>query len=154
VLSAEEIRAWSLFNRGKVPESEKVFRALVSSYSITAVEQSTKEFANLSCGLAIALSEMGRKEEATVWFEKSWQVRISSFGANHFASIATCFGLANCYEAQGRFEDVLKTYRQMIDKIRDAHEDPNERIAELELEANRIEDLLARDLTAVVTVRS
>jgi len=142
ILNLEERRAWSMLKMGNLVESEKLFRDLVSIYSIEKVEANRRDLVNAWYGLANVLSETGHIKEATGWYEKSFHTRISSEEAIHSAAVSTGCKLAHCYETHGRFDDALNIYNQMIDKIRKSGKDQNRMIARLELEIIRIEEHL------------
>jgi len=56
ILNLEERRAWSMLKRGNLVESEKLFRDLVSIYSIEKVEANKRDLVNAWYGLANILS--------------------------------------------------------------------------------------------------
>jgi tetratricopeptide (TPR) repeat protein len=82
----------------------------------------------------------GRVEEAIHWYQKALEERLTCYGANDVLTRHTCRSLAWCYEDQGRYDDVLKLYHQMNDKIRQSGEDPDGANAEFESEILRIQE--------------
>jgi pentatricopeptide repeat protein len=140
-----ERRAWSLLRTGILVESEKLFRDLVAFYSVGKVETRGTDLANAWFGFANVLSKMGRLGDAIGWYEKCFQFSVTSYGANHKESIALCYQFADCYEEQGRFDDALSVFRQMIHKLRASGQDSEDAILDLGSEIERIEQKMEQE---------
>jgi tetratricopeptide (TPR) repeat protein len=132
--------AWNLFVRGKVIESENLFRALDSLYSNGEVEINQAHVANVWAGLDESLLQMGRTAESIGWREKCVDARLSCFGANHSPTATICYYLTDWYELQGQYEDALKLYHRMLDQIRESGMDPHGAIPTLESKILRTEE--------------
>jgi tetratricopeptide (TPR) repeat protein len=133
--------AWNMLELGMLHEGEKLYRALISfSTGSRDGEWSRSNSSNLYHGLAKALMRTGRVEEAIHWYQKALEERLTCYGANDVLTRHTCRSLAWCYEDQGRYDDVLKLYHQMNDKIRQSGEDPDGANAEFESEILRIQE--------------
>jgi tetratricopeptide (TPR) repeat protein len=133
--------AWNMLKLGMLHEGEKLYRALISfSAESRDGEWSCLELSNLYHGLAKALMRTGRVEEAIHWYQKALEERLTCYGANDVLTRHTCRSLAWCYQDQGRYDDALKLYHQMIDKIRQSGEDPDGAYAEFESEILRIQE--------------
>jgi tetratricopeptide (TPR) repeat protein len=122
-------------------EGEKLFRALISfSAESRDGEWNYLELSTLYDGLALALMGTGRVEEAIHWYQKALEGWLICYGANDALAQEACWSLAWCYQDQGRYDDALKLYHQMIDKIRQSGEDPDGANAEFEVEILRIQE--------------
>lgn len=139
ILQLEQRRAWTMFARGQLNESETLFRYLVSLYATEKVEANRREFANACDGLADVLRAMGQLDEATRWYEEAFQIRLSSEEAMQSATLSTCRKLAQCYQSDGRLGDALYVYSQMIEKSCNSGRDASNTIAGLELNIIRIQ---------------
>ena len=142
ILSLEERRAWCLLAQGELIESEKLFRDLVYYYLSDASEKPKRNEPNPLCGLADALAEMGRREEATGWYEKYIEMRLSDEGEMDSDLMATCYKLAYCYEEQDRVEAALNVYHRMADKFRMSWRDTSAVIAAIESEMSWIKTFI------------
>jgi tetratricopeptide (TPR) repeat protein len=135
LLAVQSDLSWSMLKAGKLAESEGRFRDLHLRYPQN--ERRTVEPLNIWSGLAAVLKEQGKVDEATTWYEKSFQAKLASYGACSSITVNSCGCLRFCYEKQGRYDDVLQLYRKMISSIKDTtmdrnDEDPNELIAKVE----------------------
>jgi tetratricopeptide (TPR) repeat protein len=133
--------AWNMLKLGMLHEGEKLYRALISlSAESRDGEWSCSDLSYLHKGLAKALRTTGRVEEAIYWYQKALEEQLTCYGANDVLTRGTCRGLAWCYQDQGRYDDALKLYHQMIDKVRQSGEDPDGANAEFESEILRIQE--------------
>jgi tetratricopeptide (TPR) repeat protein len=133
--------AWTMLELGKLHEGEKLYRALISfSTECRDGQWSSSNLSDLYQGLAKALMRTGRVEEAIPWHQKALEGQLTCYGANDALTQATCWSLGWCYEDQGRYDDALKLYHQMIDKIRQSSEDLDGANAEFESEILRIQE--------------
>jgi tetratricopeptide (TPR) repeat protein len=136
ILRVRGQRAWIMAYMGKLIESEKLFRVVVSVYSREG--RSTSEALDAWHGLAHVLLKMGQKDEAIAWNKKIFEFQLSRSGASHPDMRGDCNHLGDIYEERGRYGEALKLYHKMIDKIRESGEDPNGAITEFE---TRISDV-------------
>lgn len=142
VYDLQEKRAQSLLEVGRLVESAKHFRDLVVCYATSNIERLNSELSNAWCGLANVLAQLGNRAEATGWYEKYIRMRISSDRGADYALATTFYELLACYQEQGRFDDTLTAYRQVIEKFRKSHSDTESLrlIAQMESEMKWIED--------------
>jgi len=136
--------AWSMLNAGELAESEEIFRGLVLR-NAQEVEISVK--LNTWTGLANVLKEQGKVDEAFTWYEKVLQARLASHGPCNSETVNACGNLGFCYEKQGRYNNALQLYRNMISSIKDTtvdendERDPNEFIAKVERWIREVEEI-------------
>lgn len=136
ILRVRGQRAWIMAHMGKLLESEKLFRVVISAYSREG--RSTRYALDAWRGLAYVLSKMGQKNEAIAWNKKIIESQLSHLGASHPDMRDDCNHLGDIYEEHGHYDEALKLYHEMIDKIRESGEDPNGAITEFE---TRISDV-------------
>jgi pentatricopeptide repeat protein len=117
LISLEEQVARSLLEVGRLAESEKLVRNLVSLYASRNLGTHNSDVSNAWCGLGNVLAQMGQRDEATGWYEKFLQMRIHSDMGVDTAFITTGYNLVYCYQEQGRLEDALNVYHQMMNKF-------------------------------------
>ena len=146
VYELQEQRAQSLLEVGRLVESEKHFRDLVVCYATSNIERLNRELSNAWSGLADVLAQLGNRVEATGWYEKYIQMRISSNQGVDDVLVTTFYKLLACYQEQGRFDDTLTAYRQVIEKWRKSHRDTESLrlFAQMESEMKWIEDFVAQ----------
>jgi len=140
ILNLKERRAWSMLRMGRFAQSEHLFRDLVSLYSVEETEINNKELVNVWYGLAEALTERGQIEEASDWYEKSFQMRVSKEELIYSEAVATCYKLSHCYEVRRRFHDAVRVCKMMIASLRKSGDDQGGTIAQLQLEISRLEE--------------
>jgi tetratricopeptide (TPR) repeat protein len=127
--------AWSMLMAGKLAESEEIFRDLVLR---NAQNGKISKTLNIWSGLAAALEQQGKVDEAITWYEKSFRARLASFGPCNSRTVSNCSDLGRCYENEGRYNDALQLYRNVISSIKETtgdendEQDPNELIAKVE----------------------
>jgi tetratricopeptide (TPR) repeat protein len=104
------------------------------------------ELSNAWCGLANVLAQLGNRAEAIGWYEKYIRMRISSDRGVDYALVITFYKLLACYQEQGRFDDTLTAYRQVIEKWRKSHRytESLRLIAQMESEMKWIEGFVAQ----------
>lgn len=136
ILMVQDQRAWIMARMGNLIESEKLFRVLVSLYSREG--RSINKALDVWGGLAYVLWMTGQKDEAIAWYKKVFEFRLSRYGASHPDTADSYCSLGDIYEECGRYDEALKLYHEMIDKIRESGEDPHGTINELE---TRISDI-------------
>jgi pentatricopeptide repeat protein len=138
--------ASNMLQLGKLHEGEKLYRALISfSDESQDGEMSCSDLSHLYDGLATVLKRTGRVEEAIHWYQKALEGLLTCYGANDILTRDNCWILASCYQDQGRYDDALKLYHQMIDKIRQSGEDPDGANAEFEFEILRIQERMEQN---------
>ena len=146
VYELQEQRAQSLLEVGRLVESEKHFRDLVVCYATSNIERLNRELSNAWSGLADVLAQLGNRVEATGWYEKYIRMRISSNQGVDYVLVTTFYKLLACYQEQGRFDDTLTAYRQVIEKWRKSHRDTESLrlFAQMESEMKWIEEFVAQ----------
>jgi tetratricopeptide (TPR) repeat protein len=105
--------AWSLRAIGRLPESIKLFRAVIFHQAESAGEIDNANV-NSWCGLANALIDIGEVEEATTWNERAFEARIESYGGSHKATVSTAYSLGYCYYTICKYEEALNLYTKMV----------------------------------------
>ncbi len=136
--------AWSLFHAEKLAESEEIFRGLVLQ-NAQYVNMDNK--LNIWSGLAIVLLGQGKVDEAIPWYEKAFQARLASYGP-YSETVRTCGILGYWYNWQGRHNDALQLYRNMISSIKETNrlendeQDPDELIAEIEQWIQEVQEVI------------
>lgn len=123
LIGLEEQRARSLLEIRRLDESEKLVRNLANVYETRNLGTHNSDVSNAWCGLGNVLSQMGHREEATQWYKKYIEMRVSSDRGIDSAFIATGYKLVYCYQEQGRLDDALKVYYQMLDKFPKSRQD-------------------------------
>lgn len=98
-------------------------------------------------GLASVLEKSGKAEEAVIWYKKELQKDFNTYGANKRYTQNACFELGSCYEGLGRYDEALKLYQQMIDKIRQVGKDQYGELARFELEISSIQEWLEQGIS-------
>ena len=126
--SVIEIRsnfAWSLLEAGKLAESEEIFRILVLPND---QDGGLYNKLDIWIGLAHVLKRLGKVDEAITWYEKSFRANLASYGHRSSETVNAGGNLGSCYEAQGRDDDALQLYQNMISKIKDTTRDENDEL--------------------------
>jgi tetratricopeptide (TPR) repeat protein len=148
LLEVKYLLAWNVYKLGRLQESEEQFRALASLYPAYDFFKSDETvfprntLLNVWSGLADVLWDMGKGNEAASWLEKSFRGALSIGRANSRTTEDTCRRLGSCYEINGRYNDALKLYNQMIDEIRKLGNDHAGAIPQYESEISRIQDCM------------
>lgn len=139
IVDLQKSLAWNMMEMGRLEESEKLYRTLVSER-----ERQRGDYPNFDLyrGLAEVLKELGNFEEATIYSEKILDLRLRTYGVDHQATLRECFRLGDCYEELNRFNDSLRLYQQMIDRIRQRGGNSDHVIADLEFKISRIHQLM------------
>ena len=94
-------------------ESEQILRGLLRH----APDRQDNDIMNSMQTLADLLMSTGRKEEAAMWMEKIFSMRIAMYGFGHKWSLFDCEQLGFCYAAQGRYDDAIHHFQQTIAKL-------------------------------------
>jgi Tetratricopeptide repeat len=110
---AREKLAWSLRAIGRLPESIKLFRAVISHEAKRAGEIDGSQV-NPWCGLARALVNTGEIEEATMWNERAFETKIELYGGSHKSTVTTAYSLGYCYYTICKYEEALNLYTKMV----------------------------------------
>jgi tetratricopeptide (TPR) repeat protein len=98
---------------GRLPESIKLFRAVIS-YQAERAREIDESQVNPWCGLADALIDVGEIEEATTWNERAFEARIELYGGSHKSTVATAYNLGYCYCTISKYEEALNLYTKMV----------------------------------------
>jgi tetratricopeptide (TPR) repeat protein len=115
---------WTLYGEGKFEESEKEFRSLLALRSQSG-RQLKRELLSVLSGLEHSLWKLNRFEEAISCAEKVFRGFTETFGPEDRANSSwACDRLGYYYEVQGRAEDAVELYQQMI-KILQEREFPD-----------------------------
>lgn len=113
IWKAQELLAWSMSSVGRLPESIKLFRAVISHQTEKA-EAIDQVNVNLWSGLANALVDTGEIEEATTWNERAFETRIELYGGSHKSTVTTAYSLGYCYYTICKYEEALNLYTKMV----------------------------------------
>jgi tetratricopeptide (TPR) repeat protein len=148
ILMLKYTMARNLYSLGHLFESERVLRKLASDHSDDDKQPDDTGIicfgylSNVWRVLGKVLSRMGRMEEASSWFEKSFKFALSTYGVNHASTRRRCYDLCDCYESQSRYDDALNIYHRMIDEHHKLGAEPDGAFAQYEAEISRIEEWL------------
>jgi tetratricopeptide (TPR) repeat protein len=113
IWKAQELLAWSMNKIGRLPESIKLFRAVISHQTESA-EAIDEVHVNLWSGLADALINTGEIEEATTWNERAFETRVELCGGSHKSTVTTAYSLGYCYYTICKYEEALNLYTKMV----------------------------------------
>jgi hypothetical protein len=113
IWKTREKLAWSLRAIGRLPESIKLFRAVIFHQAEMAGEID-ESHVNPWCGLANALIDIGEVEEATTWNERAFETRIELYGGSHKNTVSTAYSLGYCYYTICKYEEALSLYTKMV----------------------------------------
>jgi tetratricopeptide (TPR) repeat protein len=108
--------AWTLYKQGKFEDSEIAYKYLLELQSQSKC-QIAYDTANILAGLAQVLWELKRRDEAISYYEKVFQIYAEIFGPDDQKSYWVCEELGLCYELEGRTDDAVELYRQMINML-------------------------------------
>jgi tetratricopeptide (TPR) repeat protein len=122
--------ARSIAARGKYLESEDIYRTVWKQQS-KLLGESHPQALFTAWGLAISLENMERLEEATIWYEKSFWGDLGVYGPDGNDTIRSCYWLGRSYEMQGRYDDAMKLYRQLVERIQAVKGNDHPAIAEV-----------------------
>jgi tetratricopeptide (TPR) repeat protein len=110
---------WTLYTEGKFEESEKEFRSLLALRSQSGSQLKFELLPTLN-GLAQSLWKLSRFEEAISCAERVFRGFTEIFGPENRAhSSRVCDRLGYYYEVQGRAEDAVELYQQMIKMLQE-----------------------------------
>jgi tetratricopeptide (TPR) repeat protein len=98
---------------GRLPESVKLFRAVISYQAERAGEINDSQVIPW-CGLANALIDTGEIEEATTWNESAFETKIELHGGSHESTVTTAYSLGYCYYTICKYEEALNLYTKMV----------------------------------------
>ncbi|PMD62303.1 TPR-like protein [Hyaloscypha bicolor E] len=110
---AREKLAWSMRAVGRLPESIKLFRAVIF-HQVERAGEIDESQVNPWCGLANALIETGEIEEATTWNERAFETKIGFYGGSHKSTLSTAYCLGYCYYTICKYEEALNLYTKMV----------------------------------------
>jgi tetratricopeptide (TPR) repeat protein len=113
IWKARENLAWSMRAIGRLPESIKLFRAVISYQAERAGEINESQVIPW-CGLANALIDTGEIEEATTWNERAFETKIELYGGSHESTVNTAYNLGHCYYTISKYEEALHLYTKMV----------------------------------------
>jgi tetratricopeptide (TPR) repeat protein len=105
--------AWNMRALGRLPESIKLFRTVIS-YQAESAGEINESQVDPWCGLANALVDTGEIEEATMWNERAFETRIELYGGSHHTTVATAYSLGYCYYTISKYEEALNLYTKMV----------------------------------------
>jgi tetratricopeptide (TPR) repeat protein len=138
ILDIEKFRAWSLFQSGKLDESEKAFANLAALHSVEK-EEEARGLVSAWLGLTSVLLRRGDFEHAIGWYEKCYGLGIPVYREHQHSSVSACYEVADWYEDHCLFVDAIRVYQRLISEIRESG-DYHEMISKLESEIRRIEN--------------
>jgi tetratricopeptide (TPR) repeat protein len=118
IWKARDRLAWSMNYVGKLSESIKLFRAVISHQEERYGEIDPSHI-NSWCGLADALLYSGEVEEACKLYERAFEVRMEFKGANNTITVQTAYRLGFCYCTQNKYVEALNIYGKMINLLRE-----------------------------------
>ena len=110
---AREELAWNMTALGRLPESIKLFRTVIS-YQAERAGEIDESQVNPWCGLADALIATGEIEEATTWNERAFEARLELYGGSHKSTVSTAYSLGYCYYTMGKYEKALNLCTKMV----------------------------------------
>jgi tetratricopeptide (TPR) repeat protein len=113
IWKAREKLAWSMRAIGRLPESIKLFRAVIFHQAKREGEIDVDQV-NPWCGLANALIDTGEIEEATTWNERAFAARIELYGGSNKRTVSTAYSLGYCYYMIRKYEEALSLYTKMV----------------------------------------
>jgi tetratricopeptide (TPR) repeat protein len=129
---------WTLYGEGKFEESEKEFRSLLALRSQSG-RQLKRELLSVLSGLEHSLWKLNRFEEAISCAEKVFRGFTETFGPENGAhSSRACDRLGYYYEVQGRAEDAVGLYQQMIKMLQERGPPDHPAIAEYTMRIERL----------------
>jgi tetratricopeptide (TPR) repeat protein len=131
IWKARERLAWSMSAIGRLPESAKLFRTVISHREQRALEFDHSD-ANSWSGLANVLVDMGEIEEATMWYEKAFETRMAFYGSSNKITVFTAYRLGYCYYKQCKYDEAVDFYGKMVHML---HESDNGRKAVSDFES-------------------
>jgi tetratricopeptide (TPR) repeat protein len=105
-----------LYARGHHLESVRIMRVVLSQQCSLIGETYPGTLFTIR-RLAKILPNIGRIEEATMWYEKWFQGLFGEYWNDHRQTIKSCHKLGICYEEQGRYAEAVLLYQQMMEKI-------------------------------------
>ena len=108
--------ARSIAAQGQYQESEDMLRTVLKQQSIILGESHPYTLST-TWGLAMLFEEMDYLEEATILYEKSFWGDLDLYEPDGRNTISSCDYLGWCYEKQGRYDDAMKLYRQLVERI-------------------------------------
>jgi tetratricopeptide (TPR) repeat protein len=106
-------KARVLKSEGRLRESEETLRAILKRAS--NYPSITKSLTMVQ--LAEVLMESSQEEEAITWRENIFSMDVESFGIEHKFSRYTSMELGFSYADQGRFDDAILHFQQIIEKL-------------------------------------
>ncbi|KAH8596205.1 hypothetical protein B0O99DRAFT_740757 [Bisporella sp. PMI_857] len=124
VLEAQYALAVCLRRGGRFQESERLYRK-VWSQRLKVLGESHPDTWSTANSLAYLLYQMNCFEESIVWYEKVFWKRLELFGPDSDQAMNSCCWLGDCYQKLGRYDDALKLYKRIADKIREAKGEEN-----------------------------
>ena len=99
--------------KGRLLESEEILRGILRN----APNHPDWAIMNKMQKLADFLTETGRGAEAVIWMEKIFSMGIELYGITHRCSREDCKQLGFCYAKQGRYDDAVKHFQHVIEKL-------------------------------------
>jgi tetratricopeptide (TPR) repeat protein len=135
---------WNLYGEGKFEESEREFRFLLALHSQSG-SQSKLELQFILNGLAHSLWKLSRFEEAFLCIGRVIRGFREIFGPEDTGSSPACDRLGYSYEVQGRSEDAVELYWQMIKMLQGGGFSDHPAIAKLTMRIERLTSAQTRN---------
>jgi tetratricopeptide (TPR) repeat protein len=149
ILNLQHRLAWSLSEMGKLSESERVFRALISLQGTEGSRFIRSSEWKWPFGLGYVLKRTGNVVEATSWLERAFFARHVAYGALKTVTSGLCWELGDCYESQWRFDDALKLYCQLMYNVIQSGEGSMETMERLKWKISCIEEKIQQSASCL-----
>jgi tetratricopeptide (TPR) repeat protein len=134
-IETQRLQAKIWYHQGKLSEScnllWKLLNDLVYSGKYDANLVSTKQF---SYDLALVQEKIGDDLEALKWYRKCLEVEIRVYGLQNLHTLDTCEYIGDCYERLGRYEDALRFYEKVGERLRNSFGSEHDSVKRIEKE--------------------
>jgi tetratricopeptide (TPR) repeat protein len=118
-LAVQRFQAEIWYHQEKWSESCNMFCKLLKDLdSFGGYNVDPFSLRDLFYDLGLVQEKMGEDLEALKAYRKCLEVEIRLYGLQHQATLVTCRYIGDCYERLGRYEDTLRFYRKVGERLR------------------------------------